>query len=371
MSGQQLDPITREALWAAHGRRCAYTHELLDLASMHVDHILPESLSNDTALQFETFRRLGLPEEFSITGLENLLPCKPGANLKKSSTIFPDSSVYYLLGVGATKKPVVLENIASIQRRLDTGRAVVLYQQLFASGTVSHDDLIRLAIDPTAEILRLSRKFETGGGTVLDAIARADIQELLDAPFKPGGNESVDGITLRTEAGAQTFVRSCTEYYAALNAGYSPYTSFDMKMAAFFEQRCGLLQALRTARISVNSYLSHPYVALADLDLLPSDLFPDLEGGFDGGRLAHSTYQDLLDSGVLAVKRIGSTIVHVEAAGMGQRLVELARADFDGDGFEELLVHDYSYAVQGTYGYGTALILGRSSPNGPFEIRQA
>jgi hypothetical protein len=53
---------------------------------------------------------------------------------------------------------------------------------------------------------------------------------------------------------------------------------------------------------------------------------------------------------------------------MGQQLVEVARADFNGDGVEDMLVFEYCYATHGTLGFGGIRILTRKSANGKFEI---
>ena len=86
MSDQKISAVVREALWIAYGRRCAYTHELVDLASMHVDHIVPQSVTSN-AEEFESLKReYGLSATFDALGLENLLPTKAGANLQKGGT---------------------------------------------------------------------------------------------------------------------------------------------------------------------------------------------------------------------------------------------------------------------------------------------
>ena len=86
MAIQKLNAVLREAMWIAHSKKCAYTHELIDLASMHVDHIIPESLAAKPEALAEIRSRLGLPDDFNLLGLENLLPAKPGANLQKGTS---------------------------------------------------------------------------------------------------------------------------------------------------------------------------------------------------------------------------------------------------------------------------------------------
>jgi len=52
---------------------------------------------------------------------------------------------------------------------------------------------------------------------------------------------------------------------------------------------------------------------------------------------------------------------------MGQQLVEVARADFNGDGCEDILLFEYCYATHGTLGFGGVRILSRRSIDGKFE----
>lgn len=53
---------------------------------------------------------------------------------------------------------------------------------------------------------------------------------------------------------------------------------------------------------------------------------------------------------------------------MGQQLIEVARADFNNDGIEDILLFEYCYATHGTLGFGGIRILTRKTENGLFEI---
>lgn len=83
--------------------------------------------------------------------------------------------------------------------------------------------------------------------------------------------------------------------------------------------------------------------------------------------LTGKTYQDLVDEGILAVKRVSSNLLEVEAA-MGQTLIEAVRADLNNDGVEDMLLFEYCYATKGTLGYGNVIILTRKTPNSLFEV---
>ena len=82
MADQKFNASKREALWLAHEKKCAYTRELLDVSSFHIDHVIPESLAADPA-EFQKIRaKYQLPDDFDLFGFENLLgrPVRLGAN---------------------------------------------------------------------------------------------------------------------------------------------------------------------------------------------------------------------------------------------------------------------------------------------------
>jgi hypothetical protein len=84
---------------------------------------------------------------------------------------------------------------------------------------------------------------------------------------------------------------------------------------------------------------------------------------------ADDSYQDKVDDGALLVRKVTNNSLQIEEKeGMGQQLIEVARADFDGDGIEDMLVFEYSYATHGTFGSGAVILLTRSSDNTRFKV---
>jgi hypothetical protein len=95
MSSQKFSASQREALWLAHEKKCAYTRELLDVSSFHIDHIVPESLADD-AIKLERVKAmLGVDKDFDLYGYENLLPCRAGANLQKGSLVLDEAHTFF------------------------------------------------------------------------------------------------------------------------------------------------------------------------------------------------------------------------------------------------------------------------------------
>jgi hypothetical protein len=122
MAHQKFSVAEREAIWLAHEKKCAYTRELIDVSSFHIDHIVPENLADDPQKFEETKAILNLGTAFELTSYGNLLPRKPGANGQKGSIIMEPARIHYFLATAADKK-------AEIERRRNRSRALILTPQ--------------------------------------------------------------------------------------------------------------------------------------------------------------------------------------------------------------------------------------------------
>lgn len=369
MADQKFTAAEREAVWLAHEKKCAYTRELLDVSSFHIDHVLPEKLAETPEELERTKAKLGLDADFELTGFENLLPCKPGTNLQKGSLILEPAPIHYFLGLAASKKAVVEGHLARIEQRKNRGRALILLQKCLERGELSPDEVARILdqyADQPTEIFKLIEGM-TFAGAEVHTVVKADIAELRNRPIRLGRNDDIDGVTLTGDANEQIHVRSCKEYDAAIEAGYFALTTFDIKMATFFEHQCGLLKVLEAASTPNVSYIADPRVGVVDLHLLPFSLFPYI-GEEPECHDTEATYQSKTDDGTLVVRRIKQNLIVIEEnEGMGQQLIEVVRADFNGDGVEDVLLFEYCYATHGTLGYGGIKVLTRKDSTSRFE----
>jgi hypothetical protein len=370
MSSQKFNAVVREALWIAHSKKCAYTQELIDLGSMQIDHVIPEKVAQSHHDLARIKATLGLAPDFDPFGFENLLPTKAGANRQKNDLVLNPSAAHFFLSIAAAKKPQAERNVERINKRIQTGRAFIILQQLLESGVVQPADVASILAGSPDEVFKLVAALDFADQTQVQSVSKAELDELRRRPIKLGANDHLDGLTLGRESGEEAHVRTCLEYEAALHAGYYARTTFEMKMSVFFEHQCGLLSALSRATLPTRSHFSEPRVGLPDLQLLPFALFPNIgERAEPEAVTDQSTYQDKVDAGVLRVKRVGSTLLNIEEPeGMGQHLVEVIRADFDGDGLEEILVFEYCYATHGTLGFGGIRLLSRKAGQGLLEV---
>lgn len=370
MSNQKFSAAEREAIWLAHEKKCAYTRELVDISNLHIDHILPESLADDPIVFEQIKLAFGLDETFDLLGFENLLPCNPGVNLQKGSILLESAPFHFFLSLAATKKAEIKRNLEKIEKRKNRGRALILLQQCLEREELSPKDVARILEQHDEEpqnIFQLIEGMKFADATEVRAVAKADIHDLRNRPIKFGPNSHIDRVTLTNDLGEATYVRTCNEYETAIASGYSPASNFDLKMAVFLKHQCGLLKALEAATSPITSFIAEPKVGIVDLDLLPFSFFP-LIGDSPDSPDVDATYQNKVEGGSLVIRRIKQNLLVIEEPeGMGQQLIEVARADFNNDQIEDILLFEYCYATHGTLGFGGIKIITRKGPNSRFE----
>lgn len=88
MIKRSFTPAERFAVYVTHGEKCYLGGEPLDLQSMVVDHIIPESLGQKPHELSDILRLLGLPETFGLNSFENWMPACGSCNRKKQDSVF-------------------------------------------------------------------------------------------------------------------------------------------------------------------------------------------------------------------------------------------------------------------------------------------
>jgi hypothetical protein len=110
----------RWAVYTVHGEKCYIDNHMIDLQSMQVDHILPESLLDDPTELAEVLETFGLPQNFNLNSYENWLPtCPQHNNLKRAIVFTPSPLVQIHLQQAAAKadraRDVEKQTISDIQ----------------------------------------------------------------------------------------------------------------------------------------------------------------------------------------------------------------------------------------------------------------
>jgi hypothetical protein len=176
---------------------------------------------------------------------------------------------------------------------------------------------------------------------------------------------------------------SCQEWAQARVLGLnSNLNTYERTMESFFMGACSFLYALKDARPAKRSFIASPKAGLSNLDLLPDNVLESLSGeGAD--EIDNLTARRVRISQLVGRREIKVTHktdtslaldydFNPETSIYYSRIVldERARADFDGDGIEDIFVSTAWYATQGTARLYDYFFLTRRSPSAGFEVKR-
>jgi hypothetical protein len=141
-----------------------------------------------------------------------------------------------------------------------------------------------------------------------------------------------------------------------------------MAMESSLVHTCGLLFELQNANPPRKSFIANPRVSLADLNLLRAEI---LSANSDDEEKEKEQVRGLTVSKAVApedIEKRSSKVLALRYGGLRQSFWEAARADFNGDDIEDILVLTGGRAEGGTLGYSDYFVLTRTSPSGPLKL---
>lgn len=93
MSIYKFSPAERAAIYSTHGERCYLCSKPLNLKTMEVDHVIPESLLKKPAELQVALNAFGLPPDFDLNSFANWLPACGPCNGKKNDLVFEPTPI--------------------------------------------------------------------------------------------------------------------------------------------------------------------------------------------------------------------------------------------------------------------------------------
>lgn len=243
--------------------------------------------------------------------------------------------------------------------------AIVLSILVAGSG-IGHP---RRATQHSQITFEISVPLEFKGRTVSGSLRQSQIPELLDLPIRNGNTDpsSEYGVEMTTPDDKKVMIYTCAAWKKAHDEKWYAATTYDMAMESSFIHTCVLLFELQKAKLPLKSFISNPHVSLADLNLLPAEILTTVPEG-NPGTLAGMVVSQLVSPE--DIKEKSSNEFRVSYGGFEQVFWEAARADFNGDGIEDILVMTGGRAEEGTMGYSDYLVLTRTSTSGPLKLIQ-
>lgn len=158
MSDYTFNDRERYAIYTVHGAKCYMCKKQIDLGSMHVDHIIPESL-NEKELK-EVKRLYGLGSNFDVNTPKNWMPSCPSCNLEKSAKVFdPVPILLNELNKASKKSAAVIDLIAETYSKQRISRAITILRVAIEGGYVTPQQLegLQPIIETSLRLMRSRR----------------------------------------------------------------------------------------------------------------------------------------------------------------------------------------------------------------------
>jgi hypothetical protein len=219
---------------------------------------------------------------------------------------------------------------------------------------------------------KISVPLEFKGRVVSGSIRKSEITRLLELPVRNGDSNPNEGygVEMTRPSGGKFMAYTCLAWKKARSEEAYAAGTFDMAMEGSMIHTCGLLFELQRARLPLKSFLANPKVSLADLNLLPAKILayvPESDG--EAKLLSKSTVSEVVAKD--DIEKTDDTMIALSYGGFQQTIWEAARADFNGDGVEDILVFTGVRAEGGTMGYSDYFLLTRTAPTGPLKVIEA
>jgi len=159
--------------------------------------------------------------------------------------------------------------------------------------------------------------------------------------------------------GLKISARTCAEWDACVERGGYPLTTFDIAMASWFDGGALLLSNLPHMSASTQSaFAGVPFETYAPL---VSDVHRDA--------VLRGEVRNSIDSRADGVGMdISKDRIEIDDGYRREVLDVIARGDFDGDGWEDLLVSGMVYATQGSLRYPTRALMTRRGDGPMMDI---
>jgi hypothetical protein len=219
---------------------------------------------------------------------------------------------------------------------------------------------------------KISVPLEFKGHVVSGSLRQSEVSGLLNLPVRNGNTDINEGYGVEmTSTDAKKFmVYTCREWKKAQAEKAYSATTYDMAMEGFLIRTCGLLFELEEAKLPRKSFIANPRVSLANLNLLPAEILVAVteDEALERKRLRGKNVSEVVSS--KDIEKVDSDVLTLSYGGVRQSFWEGARADFNGDGIEDILVFTGGRAEGGMMVYADYFVLTRMGPSGPLKLIQ-
>jgi hypothetical protein len=263
--------------------------------------------------------------------------------------------------------------VARLRKQSEADKVRFLIAEALSTGRLSHADVREMTDADWVNPSLLGELDSIFSGIDLQDIDDEEISRLLST--KPGPEHCV---YLDAPVGDRhVVVNTILEYEAAIADGmYARSRGAEAVAFLWFERPRQILNILRTAQFADESHIRLPRHGVCDIALLPATLLfrgvyeSDEAFETDEAFLAGKTIQDLVRASDASIQQVDAYSVTIVWGGRLTFLMELMRADVDGDGVEDLVITWAGMILGASFNEAAVLCLRRLSGQGLFEVGQ-
>lgn len=232
-------------------------------------------------------------------------------------------------------------------------RAKMLLVLSYAEGNINKDELIEY-IEKVSEI---ENKLEFINGLkfidttlVSHNLSVDNVENLYLKDVKTGSQDGGLELTNPEDETKTIEVRNCRDFFKYINKGYYAMTTYDMKDESYFNETCDIIRAIENIKPAKVSYMKK--IGILDLEYWSDDIVSFLGSEEDHLKYKGMSIKELVASGEFKIKKTTSNSIQWEFGGNGQYIAELLKGDLNNDDIEDILIFNYIFATEGTFGYG-------------------
>jgi len=191
MAKRQFSDEERYAVYTVHGEKCYMCGEPVDLLTMEVDHVIPETLLEDRKRLATILTDYGLPADFNLQAWANWLSaCSPCNNRKRSRVFNATPRIQLDLQIAAEKAPKAAALAAARVNAQVVSRAWNTIKRADANGHL--DERLRSAILEFVSFHALQREAELADEPMqftplIQVISEKNGSRLVKGPYGVGG----------------------------------------------------------------------------------------------------------------------------------------------------------------------------------------
>ncbi|WP_130930019.1 HNH endonuclease signature motif containing protein [Pseudomonas sp. Sample_20] len=192
MSTYKFSTAERAAIYSTHGEKCYLCNLPLNLKTMEVDHVIPESLIEKPKELQATLNAFGLPSNFDLNSFANWLPaCRP-CNGTKNDLVFEPTPIIQVRLQRAIAKAADAQALAAetVSKRKITNALIVLERA--RDDGILDDEVIQTL----SEFISQHRQPDLSGQPILltplyEIITEQSGIQLVRGPYGVGGRSAI------------------------------------------------------------------------------------------------------------------------------------------------------------------------------------